>query len=212
MISCGENEKPAGEEEIFWIHSYPILCNLNLPNSNLCLGISRTAEPEFDFTALERIPAEIEGFTLKPYTVQQIKVLKITQTNQEEPVRKLIEILAEEKDYYELLEGTWEVKSHLGESLPNANFPDGQTVYLSPPIKRTANSTDGCNSISLEIRKVGPDQIQSFGGMMTTAMACIDKTPISPFPGLGNKFKREGNTLTFYTDKPGEETIWVKKL
>ncbi|MFN4000168.1 META domain-containing protein [Algoriphagus sp.] len=158
---------------------------------------------------MERIPLEIEGFTFKPTFIQKILVRKIENTTTGEIRRKLIRVLAEEKDYYELIEGGWKVKKYMGEDLPNENFPKGQSVGILPGI-RMAGSSDGCNHITLEIQKVGPDKILSFGTTISTQIACPNVLLIPAFPGITRNFKREGNVLTFYSENEGEVAVWEK--
>ncbi len=207
--SCQENEEPRGIEETFWVYSYPVPCDHTGTTQTTCLGISTADEFDFNWLTLERIPFEIEGFTFKPYFIQKLEVLKIEDEESGETRRKLIRILAEERDYYELLEGGWNVKKYLGEELPNPSFPNGQTVSVLRGI-RMAVSTDGCNQITLEIRKVGPNQILSFGSLTSTARGCFNELHYPPFPGLGANFKREGNTLTFFSKECEEVAIWEK--
>jgi hypothetical protein len=209
LSSCSENEEPQSIEETFWVYSYPIPCDSSSDKPSFCLGISYAEEFDFNWPALETIPLEIEGFTFKPTFIQKILVRKIEKTTTGEIKRKLIRVLAEEKDYYDLIEGGWKVKKYMGEELPNKNFPKGQSVGILPGI-RIAGSSDGCNQITLEIQKVGPDKILSFGKTISTQIACPNVLLNPAFPGISYNFKREGNSLTFYNDNEEEVAIWEK--
>lgn len=100
FFSCKENEEPQGVEETFWVYSYPVPCILPSNEPSTCLGISYAEEFDFKLAALERIPFEIEGYTFKPTYIQQVLVSKIENATTGEIKRKLIRVLAEEKDYY----------------------------------------------------------------------------------------------------------------
>lgn len=209
LSSCSENEEPQGVEETFWVYSYPVQCDHSSNIPSPCLGISYAEEFDFNWPALERIPFEIEGFTFKPTFIQKILVRKIENTTTGEIKRKFIRVLAEEKDFYHLIEGSWKVQKYMGKDLPNENFPKGQSVSILLGI-RMAVSTDGCNQLILEIRKVGPNKILSFGSLTSTAKGCINELHYPPFPGIGAIFKREGNVLTFYSDTKEEIAVWEK--
>jgi hypothetical protein len=209
FISCGEEEMPLGETEVFWVYSFPVPCD---PKSNpvtLCLGVSYSEEFDFELAFSDRIPFEIEGYTFKPHYIQRLQVMRFEDSKTGKVTRKLIRIIAEERDYYDLLEGNWKVKRYLGEDLPNPSFPNGQSVNFLPG-KRMALSSDGCNSISLQIKKVGPNRIISFGEGRSTLVACPPSLLIKPYPGLQEKFKREGNLLTFHNDFGEEVAVWEK--
>lgn len=208
LISCQE-ELPIGEAETFWVYSYPVPCENSTTQFIPCLGISRAEVFDFNWFSLERIPFEMEGFTFSPYYFQKLEVLKKIDPKSGEIKRKLIRVLAEEKDHYEQLEGGWRVKRYLDEDLPNPSFPNGQSVNILPGI-RMAVSTDGCNQLILEIRKVGPNKILSFGSLTSTARGCFNELHYPPFPGIGANFKREGNVLTFYSDTEEEVAVWEK--
>ncbi len=208
LFSCVE-EEPFGQLETFWIYSYPVPCDHTGTTQTVCLGISRANEFDFDWEKLERIPLEIEGFTFKPFYIQKIQIQRFKNLNTQKITTKLIRVLEEERDYYDLLEGSWRVKRYQGEDLPNPDFPKGQTVSILAGI-RLAGSTDGCNSKILQIKKVGPDRILSFGSARSTAIACNPQEWINPFPGLSKNFKREGNILTFFSEEEGEVAIWEK--
>ncbi|MDO8965239.1 hypothetical protein [Algoriphagus sp.] len=209
FFSCSENEEPQGVEETFWVYSYPVQCDHSSNIPSPCLGISYAEEFDFNWPALERIPFEIEGFTFKPTFIQKILVRKIENTTTGDIKRKLIQVLAEEKDNYDLIEGGWKVQIFMGEGLPNEKFPKGQSVSILPGI-RMAVSTDGCNQLILEIRKVGPNKILSFGSLTSTAKGCFNELQYPPFPGIGAIFKREGNVLTFYSEEKVEIAVWEK--
>lgn len=97
----------------------------------------------------------------------------------------------------------------MGKDLPNEDFPEGQSVGLFG-LLRMAVSSDGCNQITLEIKNVGQNEILTFGSMTSTLKACVGELQIPPFPGLSQNFKREENTLTFYSDTEGEIAVWEK--
>ncbi|MFL0684261.1 MAG: hypothetical protein ACJLTB_13725 [Algoriphagus aquaeductus] len=208
-VSCQGLEEPFGELETFWVYSYPIPCDPTGTTQTTCLGISRSDEFDFNWSVLERIPLEIEGFTFKPFYFQKIQVQRFKNINSKKITTKLVRILEEERDYYDLLEGNWKVKRYLGEDLPNQSFPNGQQVNFLLGI-RMALSSDGCNSISLPIKKVGPNRIISFGNAMSTAKACPPSWWIKPYPGIQEIFKREGNLLIFHNDLGGEVAVWEK--
>jgi len=210
LISCQENEEPEGVEETFWVYSYTVPCQSTSNKPSSCLGISYAPEFDYNWLSLERIPLEIEGFTFKETFSQRIMVSKMENPTTGEVRRKLIRVLAEEKDFYELIEGGWKVKKYMGEDLPIERFPKGQSLSIGGRGIRIALSSDGCNSFNLWIRKVGPDKILSFGPLSTTLIACHGELLIIPFPGFGRNFKREGNTLTFYSDTEGEVAVWEK--
>lgn len=210
LFSCQENEEPQGVEETFWVYSYTVPCESTSNKPSQCLGISYAAEFDYNFSSLEIMPLEIEGFTLKPTFIQKVLVRKIENTTTGEITRKLIQVLAEEKDYYELIEGGWKVKKYLGEDLPNDKFPKGQSVSILPGAIRLATSSDGCNQITIQIQKVEPYKILSIIPISLTLINCSGQLLISPFPGLGANFKREGNTLTFYSDTGDEIAVWEK--
>ena len=213
IFSCTDEFENPGTEETFWVYSYPIPCDYPSNSTSLpkpCLGITYQEEFDFELRTLIRIPFEIEGYTFKPYHIQKVKVQKTTEFKTGEEKRKLLEILEEERDYIDVLEGGWKVVRHLGEDLPNANYPDGHGVVIAPMI-RSAVSSDGCNQISLEIRQVEMDKIISYKPGMVTLKACPpDWIKLLPFPGLNSKFKREGNILTFFSDEDEEVAIWEK--
>lgn len=208
-VSCQGLEEPFGEMETFWVYSYPIPCDPTGTTQTTCLGISRSDEFDFNWSFLERIPLEIEGFTFKPFYFQKIQVQRFKNINSKKITTKLVRILEEERDYYDLLEGNWKVKRYLGEDLPNPSFPNGQHVNFLLGI-RMALSSDGCNSISLPIKKVGPNRIISFGNAMSTAKACPPSWWIKPYPGIKEIFKRKGNLLIFHNDLGGEVAVWEK--
>lgn len=211
LSSCSENDEPQGIEETFWVYSYPIN---SMPGSIPVFSdfaISHEEEFNFDRSTWELIPQEIEGFIFKPTYLQRLLVSKKEDWNTGKVERKLVRVLAEEKDHYDLLEGTWKVIKYEGSDLPNENFPKGQSVFILPGIFRIAGSSDGCNNITLEIQKVGPNKVLSFGTKMMTQKACLpDWHDTLPYPGLSNNFKREGNVLTFYSDTEGEVAVWEK--
>jgi hypothetical protein len=211
ISSCSENEEPQSIEETFWVYSYPINSMPGFIPVFSNFAISHEEEFNFDRSTWEFIPQEIEGFTFKPTYLQRLLVLKKEASNTGKVERKLIKVLEEEKDYYDLIEGTWKVIKYEGSDLPNKNFPIGQSVFILPGILRIAGSSDGCNNLTLEIQKVGPHKIFSFGSKIMTQRACLpDWHNTLPFPGLNNNFKREGNTLTFSSETEGEVAVWEK--
>lgn len=208
-VSCQGLEEPFGELETFWVYSYPIPCDPTGTTQTTCLGISRSDEFDFNWSVLERIPLEIEGFTFKPFYLQKIQVQRFKNINSKKITTKLVRILEEERDYYDLLEGNWKVKRYLGEDLPNPSFPDGQTVMFLQGV-RIAGSSDGCNGYSMLINKVSPNKIISYGNPWSTQRACPGKQFIIPYPGITERFKREGNLLIFHNDLGGEVAVWEK--
>lgn len=210
LIACSDYEKMEPSiEETFWVYSYTLPCNTSSTITNPCLAITGSEQLDFNLSELEKIPNEIEGFTFKPHYFQRIQVLTKENRKTGEINRKLIRVLEEEKDFYELLEGSWKVKKFMGEDLPNENFPNGQSVSILPSI-RLAISTDACNSISLEIQKVEENRIVSFGSARSTLIGCPSKSLILPFPGLSHSFKRAGNVLTFYNESEEELAVLEK--
>lgn len=210
LIACSDYEEMGPSiEETFWVYSYTLPCYTSSNIANPCLAITGSEQFDFNLSELEKIPNEIEGFTFKPNYFQRIQVLKRENLKTKEIKRKLIRVLDEEKDFYELLEGGWKVKKYMGENLPNENFPNGQSVSILPGM-RLAISTDGCNSISLEIQKVEENRIISFGSARSTLIGCPSKSLFPPFPGLSHSFKRAGNVLTFYNETEEEGAVWEK--
>lgn len=210
LFSCQENEEPKGVEETFWVYSYSIPITQGSPPSNPNLIISRGEEFNFDRSTWELIPLEIEGFIFKPTIFQKLLVSKLEDPKTSKIKRKLIQVLSEEKDYFENLEGSWKVRKFLGRDLPNDDFPDGQSVGLFG-LPRMAVSSDGCNQVNLEINKIAQNRILSVGNMNMTLILCYpEDAKIAPFPGFGYNFRREGNILTFYSDTEGEIAVWEK--
>lgn len=210
LFSCQENEEPEGIEETFWVHSYIFPTTPGSPNSKSELIISRGEESNFDWSTWEFIPFEIEGFIFKPTYFQKLLVSKLEDPKTGVIRRKLIRVLAEEKDFFEPLEGSWKVRKFLGRDLPNDDFPEGQSVGLFG-LLRIAVSSDGCNQVNLKINKIAQNKILSVELMPMTLLLCSPEHPkIAPFPGLTYNFKREENTLTFYSDTEGEIAVWEK--
>lgn len=210
LSSCSEKEEPQGVEETFWVYSYPVQCDHSSNIPSPCLGISYAEEFDFNWPALERIPFEIEGFTFKPTFIQKILVRKIENTTTGEIKRKFIRVLAEEMDFYHLIEGSWKVQKYMGKDLPNENFPKGQSVDILPGFIRWAASSDGCNQIIIQLQKIGPNKILSTTPVSITLKACHGELLFPAFPGLSRNFKREGNVLTFYSDNEEEVAVWEK--
>lgn len=211
LVSCLRIEEPkfSEEEETFWVYGFPVVSRPGAMPTTSKYAISRGEELNYDYSTWALIPMQIEGFSLKPHFFQKLKVVKTTEIKTGEMTRKLIQILEEEKDYFELIEGIWRVKRYKNEDLPNPDFPDGQIIIiLSFP--RVAFSTDGCNQIELPIKKVGPDQIESFGIALSTQIPCSFQQIVPAYPGLTHKFKREGKILTFYSQEEGEISVWEK--
>ncbi|MBC6369083.1 hypothetical protein [Algoriphagus sp. AK58] len=208
LLACSEEEKPKGESEVFWVYSYTFPCDPNSTAAAPCLGITYSEELDFDVTTFEWIPSKIEGYTFKPNYIQKLQVLKFEDSKTREIKRKLVRVIEEERDYYDLLEGSWKVKRYKGEDLPNPSFPNGQSVGIIPGI-RFALSTDGCNQIEVQLKKIEQNKILSTGYLRTTAMDCGGRKLVIPFPWTRN-FKREGNLLIFYDDSVGEYAIWEK--
>lgn len=211
FISCLKIEEPPQieEEEIFWVYSYPIISRPGASPVFSNFAISRNNAMNYDFSAWEQIPMHIEGFSLKTHFFQKLKVVKTTEIKTGEITRKLIQVLEEEKDNFELIEGVWRVIRYKNEDLPNSNFPNGQVILIHS-FPRVAFSSDGCNQIQLPIKKVAPDQIDSFGIALSTQIACSFQQIVPAYPGLTHKFKREGNILTFSNEEREEVAIWEK--
>lgn len=210
FFSCSDKEEVnPGIEETFWIYSYliPTLSTTSLHSPGLIITFGE--EFDFDRSKWEIIPLEIEGYVFKPTYFQKVLVLKTEDLSSGKIQRKLIRVLQEEKDYFDLFNGSWKVKKFMGIDLPNDDFPEGQSVGLFG-LLRMAVSSDGCNQITLEIKNVGQNKILTFGSMTSTAKACVGELQILPFPGLSKNFKREENTLTFYSDTEGEIAVWEK--
>lgn len=210
LFSCQENEEPRGIEETFWVYSYLIPNISTTPITSQGLIITYGEEFDLDRSKWEIIPHEIEGYIFKPTYFQKVLVLKTEDLSSGKIQRKLIRVLKEEKDYFDIFNGSWKVKKFMGEDLPNEDFPEGQSVGLFG-LPRMAISSDGCNQVSLEIKKISENRILSFGKMTMTLILCYpEDTKIAPFPGFGYNFRREGNTLTFYSETEGEIAVWEK--
>ncbi|TNF44983.1 MAG: hypothetical protein EP311_00140 [Cytophagales bacterium] len=211
LYSCLRIEEPKeiSEEETFWVYGYPIVSRPGAMPTTSKYAISWGEELNYDYSTWALIPMQIEGFSLKPHFFQKLKVEKTTEIKTGEMIRKLIQVLEEEKDNFELIEGVWRVNRYKNEDLPNLNFPDGQIIIIHS-FPRVAFSTDGCNQIELPIKKVGPDQIDSFGIALSTQIACSFQQIVPAYPGLTHKFKREGKMLTFYSQEEGEISVWKK--
>lgn len=229
-----EQEEITIEEEIFWVYSYSfnaydnqLPCDTPDNRHAFCLGISFNEEFDYDISTLAWISPEIEGYTRKSNFIQKLHVIKTEDSKSGQIKRKLVQVLEEERDYIDLLGGDlnftvgsnstggwnytggWNVIRYQNEDLPNPSFPNGKIISIHPSTRK-AISTDGCNSITLEIKKVGSNQIISFGNLISTLIACPDVQKEIPFPGLFNQFKREGDSLFFYNDSGEEVAVWRK--
>lgn len=197
--SCIEKERP-DKEEIFWVYSYQLPCDQWPHKNSTCFYVSYTEEFDYNVSNLTLIPGEIEDHTFKRKFIQKLNVIKTEDSKSGEIQRKLIQVLQEERDYIDLLDGGWQVIRFQNEDLPKPGFSNYQIVKIESST-RTAVTSDGTFSSVLKLKKVDDNQIISFG---ENAESLID------FPGLSHRFKREENFLFFYNESNEEIAVWKK--
>lgn len=209
-FSCVKNEEPKGIEETFWVYSYLVPCDGTLNGIATCFRISNIEEWDKPFFYNSQIVDwVIDGFVFKPNYIQRLQVRKYLDPKSGEFKRKLVKVITEERDYFDLVEGGWKVNRYMGKDLPNSSFPNGQKVNFMP-ISRLVSSFDGCYKMTYAIQEVYPNKIPTIGFLIWPNIGCPSSPQNIPFPGMENNFKREGNILTFFSEADGEIAVWEK--
>lgn len=207
-FSCAKNEEigPYTLEDI-WIYGFSVPCHPSTSSSKNCFVISQVEPFDFFLKSFEKIPNDIVGFDFLPGHTYKLRILRSQNLYGTLVERRLVKVISQERDYFDLLVGNWKVKRFKTNLFPFEVKLEGRAIGFHE-FPRMILTSDGCNQVGILIGKVGSDKILEFESLPRTLLPCAPQ--IAPTIGISKNFKREGNDLIFFDEFEGELMVLEK--